>query len=312
MPRRPSGELPWTPQETEILMSHAEVIASLREKVERNTASPDEQKRFAKAVFALEKSVKDKEQPTGSVILAESKEGREIRFDLVELRKQWVDFYTSHGLGDLLKDPQGHDLLPADIRLTPGQIEFFKEKAKEGYTRVILVPAGIEQHLQELKANLTDGLGKDKKGNPVETYLHDYDDKKGVASSFPNLIETTDPVRKNKPYLLLTNPTEALLPESKNKSAGALLAEFQASGLSGLSLADFFIEEREHFNKTGKHLIDGSTEWSWLLASRDAASRVLNAVWDPDYRQVRVDSYVVSGSDPGLGARPSVVLTLEP
>ncbi|MBP9863910.1 hypothetical protein KBC54_00475 [Patescibacteria group bacterium] len=301
-----SKEFPWTPAETKQLMSHAEVIAALRDKVEEGKADADERKRFTKAVFALKKQMEEKENPTTHIILAEAANGSEIRFDLREIRQTWETFYGTHNLKQLA------DALPTDIELTPTQIDLLKQKAKEGYTRVILIPANAEQSLQLLKENLTDGYEKNPDGTSIETYLADYDDKKGVKSSFPNLIETTDPKRKGKAYLLLTNPNESLAPDSKNKSADELVAEFQAKGLSGLTLADFFIEERRHFEETGNHLIDwGKSDYSWLLSSRDGASRVLDAGWYPGAHQVGVRSYPSGLRNPHLGARSSVVLDLE-
>ncbi len=305
MPKNPS-ELPWTPSETKQLVSYAEVIASLREKVEQGKADADEKKRFTKAVFALKKQMEEKENPTMHVILAETTDGKEIRFDLKEIRQTWETFYGTHNLKQLA------DALPNEIKLTPAQIDLLKQKAKEGYTRAILIPANAEQSLQLLKENLTDGYEKNPDGIPIKTFLADHSDKKGVASSFPNQIETTDPKRKGKAYLLLTNPNESLAPDSKNKSADELVAEFQAKGLSGLTLADFFIEERRHFEETGKHLIDwGKSDYSWLLSSRDGASRVLNAGWDPGDHRVDVYSCPSGYRSSNLGARSSVVLELE-
>ncbi len=294
------SELPWTPAETKQLMSHAEEIASLRDKVEQGKADADERKRFTKAVFALKKQMEEKENPTMHVILAESADGTEIRFDLREIRQTWETFYGTHNLKVLADD------LPTDIKLTPEQVDLLKQKAREGYTRAILVPANIDQHLLQLKQSLTDGLGKNAQNQPIETFLSD-----NVKPSFPNQIETTDPRRKGKAYLLLTNPNESLVPNTKNKSADELIAEFNAKGLSGLTLAEYLIEERKHFEETGKHLVDGSKEWTWLLASRDGASRVLNADWLPDVHRVGVNSNPSGNRRSYLGARSSVVLSLE-
>ncbi|MEK7655178.1 MAG: hypothetical protein AAB386_00645 [Patescibacteria group bacterium] len=300
MPRN-NPELPWTPAETELLVSHASVIAELRDKVERGKASEEEGKRFSKAVFALKKTVEDKECPVDNIILAETTDGKELRFDLNEIREQWKVFYEEHGLENLA------NLLPKNIALTPKQIETLKAKAREGYTRVILVPAGIENHLQKLKEKLTDGLENDVEGNPIETWFSE-----DVKPSFPDNIKTKDAKRVGKAYLLLTNPNESLVPGSKNKSADKLIAEFEANGISGLTLADFLIEERKHFEETGKHLVDWSNnEWTWLLENRAGASRVLSALWNPDHHRVRVHSYSADRQNPNLGARSSVVLSIE-
>ena len=111
------SELPWTPAETKQLMSHAEEIASLRDKVEQGKADADERKRFTKAVFALKKQMEEKENPTMHVILAESADGTEIRFDLREIRQTWETFYGTHNLKVLADD------LPTDIKLTPEQLK---------------------------------------------------------------------------------------------------------------------------------------------------------------------------------------------
>src|SRR3989338_10347270 len=307
--RRPSGELPWTDEETRGLKSHADVIAELRSRVEQWTATPDEQERFTTAVFALDKAVKDKERPVGDVIVCVDKEGKEVLFDLAEIRRQWVQFYETHDLAGILKDDQGQDTLPADIRLTPEQVDLLKAKAKEGFTLMILFPAGVEGHLQSLKENLTDGLAQDASNNPIPTFL-----SYNVKPNFPNQIQTTDPRRLGKAYLLMTNPDAALHPGTKDKSADEIIRTFAdpAVNVSGLTLADYLIEERRHFDETGQHLVDFSkNEWTWLLASRDAASRVLGADWNPNNRQVGVGSSSPGDRDPGLGARSSVVLALE-
>jgi len=246
---------------------------------------------------------------SADVIIAENKEGKEVLFDLAEIRRQWVQFYDTHGLSEILKDHQGHDTLPADIKLTPEQVDLLKAKAKEGYTRMILVPAGVEGHLQSLKENLTDGLAQDASNNPIPTFLSD-----NVKPNFPNQIQTTDPRRLGKAYLLMTNPDAALYPGTKGQSADEIIRTFadQAVNVSGLTLADFLIEERQYFDETGQHLVDwGKNEWTWLLSSRDVASRVLDAGWGPGSRRVRVDSRPSDDRSSLLGARSSVVLALE-
>ena len=112
----------------------------------------------------------------------------------------------------------------------------------------------------------------------------------------------------------MTNPDAALHPGTKGQSADEIIRTFAdpAVNVSGLTLADFLIEERQHFDETGQHLVDwGKNEWTWLLSSRDAASRVLDAVWSPDDHRVRVVSRSPEDRHPYLGARSSVVLALE-
>ncbi len=247
--------------------------------MERGKASDDEKKQFSKAVFILQKTVEYKERPVSpQVILAKAANSTELRFDLRQIREQWDSFYRTHNLTAVA------DLLPQKITLTPVQIETLKLKAQEGYTRIILIPAGIEQHLQVLKANLTDGLEKDYKGKPIKTWLSNE-----VKLSFPCQIETTDRERVGRAYLLLTNPNESLLPGTKNKSADELIAEFAQQGISGLTLADYLIEEKKHFEETLKHLVDWSNnELTWLLESRDSSARVLRADWSYGLHHVEV------------------------
>lgn len=128
------SELPWNPAETKQLMSHAEVIALLRDKVERGKADDTEKKRFSGAVFALKKQMEEKEYPTSYLILAEAADGSEIRFDLREIRQTWETFYGTHSLPELANS------LPGEIKLAPDQIQLLKDKAREGYTRAILIP----------------------------------------------------------------------------------------------------------------------------------------------------------------------------
>lgn len=297
MPERPSSVLPWTPAEEAMLRVHAQLIHDLREKVEQGNATHKERQQYETAVKAIKKAIEEKKAKENS---------KDLLIDLSKVREQWVNFYTSHHLDAILKDAQGKPTIPDTIRLTQAQKDILKQRFAEGYTRIILVPAGIDQHLNALKTQLADGYEKDGNGAPIETYLGNPKD------SFPNEITTTDPNRKQGAYLLLTKPDEALHPNSKGKTADALLAEFAQENLTGLTLADFFIEQREHFEKTGTHLIDGATIWSWLLSSRDNASRVLSALWDSSVRRVGMHSVSSGSSDSDLGARSSVVLHLDP
>ena len=60
--RPPSGELPWTASETEQLHVYADAIQALRPKVEHGTATNEEGKRFAEAVFALQRALEEKQR----------------------------------------------------------------------------------------------------------------------------------------------------------------------------------------------------------------------------------------------------------
>ena len=305
MPRQPSGELPWTPAETKQLVSHAEVIAALRDKVEGGMATDDEKKQFAKAVFALKKSIEDKERPS-QVILAKSADGHELRFDLNEIRKTAEAFYRGHGLEKLA------DQLPQNIRLSPQQIERIKEAAKEGFDRVFIFPS-IEQ-LATSRQTLIEQCATQPSAalSGTEQYTAPYIDDTAKT-----------PVIRNRPtqkaYLLLYS-SQPIKEETKNLTHPQVTELFNQKKWNGLTLEEYLLLQRLEAESRGNHSFDAystnavdSNSTRLMDSTSDAgASRVLDAGWYPGNRQVRVLSNSSGGASPNLGARPSVVLSLEP
>ena len=303
--RKSSGELPWTEEETRGLMSHADVISALRQKVENNTATPPEFARFAKAVSALEKAVNDKERLAGDVIVAEDKEGNEVRFDLAEILRTSDTFFRGKHLEVLA------DALPSYVRLSQEQVERIKEAAKEGFDRAFLfaplelldtnnsaiLTACAKEHL----ANLT---GDDQYTEPF--------------------VDTTaqTPVTRNRPtgkaYLLLYS-SKPVAQETKDLTFPQVAELFKQNKWNGLTLQEHLILQRFEAEVRGDHSFDaystdaGQSNWTWLMDSTSDASaaRVLDADWSPDSRRVRVYSGSSGSRGPALGARSSVVLVLE-
>ncbi|MEI6510892.1 MAG: hypothetical protein WCO25_02500 [Candidatus Uhrbacteria bacterium] len=211
----------------------------------------------------------------------------EIAVDLSALRRDAVDFYDRLGLADLAAT------LPPTIDLSRDQLDVLRAKAREGYSRVLLIPAGIERHLPELLAAF-----------PVDRSAR-------VTASWPDGIVTTDPRRVGRSYLLLTNPDRAMARNTLGRSAAGLAATFETTNRVGLTIAEFLVEERVHFETTGAHLVDRSTGGSsWLLGSRDKEGNVLYAAWNANPERLRIGADPETDRYPALGARDGFFVSL--
>ena len=210
----------------------------------------------------------------------------------------------SHGLTAILKDKQGLDTIPKKLPLHQNRLKYSKKKAKEGFTRITLVPRGTEAHLVLLKEKLVDGLEKDSNGEPIEAFLNDYEDKRGEKSSFPPRLKTTDPPCKDAPYLLLTNPDQ---PFTQGPRTRQLMPYFPSSKPSvspaspsmTSSLKNAFTSNQN--TKTSRRL--GTQRLTWLLPLGMPPPVCLMS-WHPGNHWVRVVSDPSGSSNPILGPVP--------
>jgi len=274
--------------------------------------------------FISLKKDKEKKQRTlegktsGTMITAETKEGKEIEFNLEEIKTYWIEFYQQNNLIELAKEIEN-----IDINLTDEQIEKIREKAKEGFDRLILLPKTEiqKQQLQKIK----DQTEKPMKGlKDKQQYLEkpDSSGQKGiwlsdtVQPNFPDKIQTNNRP-ESKAYLLFLKDNLEVDDNTRNKTPEKLRQEFQKKQETGLTLAEYLIFQRDH---TQRHIEEDKphpdTQYvTWLLDSEldkqsSGPGRVLRADWLPDYRRVRVSSYPASDSHSSIGARSSAIFEI--
>ena len=201
-------------------------------------------------------------------------------------------FFRKHGLSELA------DRLPASVNSDSSKAERPEIKTwfERGYRRMLVVPPSAS----DFHALLRDWL------------IPSADLSPNVSASFPNGIVTVDANRRDRSYLLLTNPDVILHPGSRGKTAIQLNKKFSEEGLCGLTLVDFLLEEQLHLDETGKHLIDRieAEGTSWLLGSTDKDGRYLYGVWNTSKAQIRLGADAPTDRFPALGARSAVVIPL--
>ena len=243
------------------------------------------------------------------IIKAKTLEGKEIEFNLEKIKQYWIKFYRQNNLQQLAEAIED-----IEIQLTDEQIEKIKEKAKEGFNKLILLPA-VEiqkQNLNQIKEQtekLMKGL-KDKQQYAKEGMYW------GPADSdFPDHIQTNNRP-SNKAYLLFLKDDLEVGDDTRGKTPEILRQEFKQKLETGLTLEEYLIFQRDytqiHIKEDKSH---PDTQYgTWLLDSEldpqsSGPGLVLCAVWSPDYRRVGVSSYPVS-IPIRFGARSSAIFEI--
>ncbi|MDO8530130.1 MAG: hypothetical protein Q7S10_01870 [bacterium] len=272
------------------------------------------------------------EQETGAgfVLSVKNEKGEPAEFNFEQIKNYWVDFYKKNNLPELAEVVE-----ELEITLTKEQQDRIKELAeKEGFDKMIIFAgneimqknsAGIKQETEKEMAGLAPKqqyMEKDKDGKPVGTYLSDT-----VKPAFPDKIKNNN--RPDKPYILfckdapeVDEATRKALKESEGKgekknSAENLREYFKKKGLTGYTLEEYLIFQREHTtqNKEAAKPHPENDYSTWLLDSElDAYSsgpgRVLQAGWSPGDQRVGVGSDAPDGSDSDVGARSSAIFEI--
>lgn len=257
-----------------------------------------------------QKEVMEKRK-TETIITAQTKEGKEIAFNLEKIREYWTDFYNDHGLPELAK------ALPETVNLTEEQIIQVKEKAKEGFDKFVLLPSSEIQQKHLVKIN-------DETTKPLESLLPQQQYKETffsdeVKSSFPDEIQILNrPI--DKPYLLFVRELQEAPKETRGKSAEESREILKEKDETTLTLAEYFFLQRDYIerhkdeNKDKPHL-DASC-CTWLLDSEleqisGGPDKAMYTGWcsGDQHIEVRMDS--VDDLYPYRGIRFSIVLELE-
>ena len=266
----------------------------------------------------------------GFVLEVKTERGEPVEFNFEQIKNYWVDFYKKNNLPELAEAVEG-----MEITLTKEQQDRIKELAeKEGFDKMIIFAGNelMQQNSAKIKQETEremDGLvpkqqykEKDDSGKPVGTWLSDT-----VKPAFPDKIKNNN--RPDKPYILFCKDTPEVdeatrkaLKETEGKgekknSAENLREYFKKKGLTGYTLEEYLIFQREHTaqNKEAPKPHPDNDQSTWLLDSEldvdsSEPGRVLRASWGPDDRQVRVDSCAPDDSGSDIGARSSAIFEI--
>jgi len=269
----------------------------------------DEYTEIKKEQDKLQRKLEGK--PENTVITAETKEGKNIEFNLEQIKTYWIEFFKQHNL-----EETAEELEQAEIQLTEEQIEAMKQQIEQqGLDYLVLMPSTETQkkELKKIKQETekeTPGLDKNQQYSKEGMFWGPAD------KDFPDHIQTNNRP-KNKPYLLLIKDTPEVDPETVNKSPQELREIFKQKQQTGLTLEEYLIFQRDY---TQRHKQEDKphpdTEyWTWLLDSeldKDSSGpgHVLSADWASDDRQVLVDSGPAGSSFSSIGARSSAIFEI--
>jgi len=268
----------------------------------------DEYTEIKKEQDKLQRKLEGK--PENTVIVAETKEGKEIEFNLEQIKIYWIEFYEEHNLPEMAEI-----LKNTEINLTDEQIEQIKQKAEQGFDRLILMPP-IElqkQLLQRIKEETEKPLKglKDKEQYADKgTYLWD-----SVKNNIDHI--QTNNRSKDKPYLILIKDDPEPDKETLNKSPQQLREIFKQKQQTGLTLEEYLIFQRDYTQRHEKedNPHPDTKKVTWLLDSeldKDSGGpgHVLDAGWLSGGRLVLVNSHPADGSNSDIGARSSAIFEI--
>ena len=297
-------ELPWTEEERTQLSDLADKISAAKKAgdVEEFAKLTDQLDQILTQKQA-ERAAEEGEAKEAGTIEAKTPEGEPILFDMEKIKEEWRAFYNEHNLSEMAQH------LPDKINLTAEQIERIQALAEtEGFNKFIILPENPQQYLEKIKqgteAELS-GLKTDQQYSKEGTYLSDT-----VKPNFPDNITTLNRPQ-SKPYLLFLKDSPEVPEETLNKSADALRKEFEEKNLTGLTLQEYLLFQRDY---TENHQTDANPhpdtkKWGWLLDS-EVPGRVLLSDWYSDDRQAGVGSGTPDDHGSGRGARSSAIFPL--
>ncbi len=227
-----------------------------------------------------------------SLGFSEKFEGREIKLDVLEARAKSEKFYKEHNLSEFAAN------LPKDIRFSPDSEAKIREALKMGFDRAMVLPATSVQ-----------GQYQDKLLTEMQAGYATADQ---FWSEKPKTVATRN--RPAKAYLFLYS-SGAIPQETKNLNQTQTEALFRQKHWNGLTLAEFRLTERLHFEADGNHNFHSwnndakLSNWTRLLDSADASGAAA-ARWNPDNSRVYFYWRDPASVHPRLGARPAVVVEI--
>lgn len=208
-------------------------------------------------------------------------EGLELIFDLEKIKEEWCDFYRIHNLQELA-DP----LKNVEMELTPEQINLVKEKVKEGFYKMILLPP-VEiqkQYLPQILDETTKQIpGLKKKfqygedGYRIYSFDKELRDEKIIRDKF-EITNRPD----NKPYLMLIKDASETSRKTRGKSAVELRKELKQKKEAGFTLQEYLIYQRDHVlrNRFNQNKVIEKTERT--ISSSRTFDKTFNYQDNPD------------------------------
>ena len=274
----------------------------------------DEYTEIKKEQDKLQRKLEGK--PENTVITAETKEGKNIEFNLEQIKTYWIEFFKQHNL-----EETAEELEQAEIQLTEEQIEAMKQQIEQqGLDYLVLMPSTETQkkELKKIKQETekeTPGLDEEQQYSKEGTWL-----SSTVEPNFPDHIQTNNRPQ-NKPYLLLIKDTAQVDSETVHKSPQELREIFKQKQQTGLTLEEYLIFQRDYTQRHKQEDKPHPDDWSgdgkatWLLDSEldqdsSGPGRVLRAYWNSAGRQVWVSSDPADDSFSFIGARSSAIFEI--
>ncbi|MBI5077538.1 hypothetical protein HZB94_04120 [Candidatus Falkowbacteria bacterium] len=235
-----------------------------------------------------------------------TREGKEIAFDLEQIRQESREFYQAHNLEEFA------NALSEEIRLSPESEARLRKAMQNGFDRAIFLP-GIELQRQNQDALIQELAANPRPGLP---------NQEQYTAPYINEVVKTERETKNRPqgkgYLLLYN-SGSIPGSTKGKtfvSAKEKLDKLFGKGnWDGLTLEEYLVLQRQELEERGNHSFDSysdvgaESQWTWLLDSR-VSSGCVGARWSPGRRRVDVGWFGSVDSGSSLGARPAVVVPI--
>lgn len=261
-------------------------------------------------------------------IIAKTSEGKEIVFNMEQIKQESIDIFDDFNLNELSEAIEA-----VNISLTKEQQDRIIAKTREGFNKFYLLPpveiqqdylAKIKEEIEkpieglreELKEEREHDSGKNPDGSIKEIsvcLLHN------VKPNFPDKIAAINRP-KNRPYLLFIKDAPEVDEETLYKHPAKLRESFKEKNETGMTLSEYLIFQRDYTqrHKKEKHPHPDTEYWTWLTDSELTKNsskpwQVLRANWDSPCCQIEVTSVGIDVQfiqDSYYGARSSVVFEI--
>jgi hypothetical protein len=229
-----------------------------------------------------------------------------IELSLEKNLERFTNFYTQHNIDT-----------PPDFNQTITEIwnknadKIKQAIEEEGFDDVLFIPpydtvdinekttneyAETSQYRNIKNAGGIQAITDTKPNQPRIVLIHR---KNAENLQRPEISQT-----KDKSIYDLCNATT----DQEQQHINELIQNKQPLPIDGLTLGEYLIADRLHFQETGNHL-DNTNSWTWLPASY-SGSRVVGSYWRPDDSRVGVSANGPGFSCSGLNARSSRTFSL--
>jgi hypothetical protein len=236
-----------------------------------------------------------------------------IELSLEKNLERFTNFYTQHNID-----------IPPDFNQTITEIwnknadKIKQAIEEEGFDDVLFIPP---YDIMDINQKTTEHGDYLKDGVPTKTWTSTTIDNAGgiqaITDTKPNqprivLIHRKNAENLQRPEISQTKDKSIYdlcnaTTEQEQQHINELIQNKKPLPIDVLTLGEYLIADRLHFQETGQHL-DEKT-WTWLPASY-SGSRVVCSDWHPDVSRVLVDANFPGFSHSSLGARSSRTFSL--